>query len=124
MRKFIAPLTLSSLFVLLSIGIASAYQHLVTHRIFTGELISATLGDQGVEDPATLILEVGPSPEEITEIIIESDDSLDECLQNIERIKDYSTGYVEILVDHSAQTMNGVMVLHCTDFYAPQINPQ
>lgn len=124
MYIFIKHLMLIGLALSFSVGIATAYQHLSTYRIFAAELISVTVGNQEVEDPASLILKIGPSPQEATDLLIESDGDLDECKQSLETIMDYASGYVEILVDQSAQTMNGLMVLHCTAFDTPFIRPQ
>lgn len=124
MDTFIKNLVLVALTLSFSAGLASALQHFSTYRIFAAELISVTVGEQEVEDPASLILKIGPSPQEATELLIESDGSLDECRQSLEAIMDYASGYVEILVDQAAQTMNGVMVLHCTAFDTPFIDLQ
>lgn len=120
MRNFAAFLIIA---VALLPGIATtaaAYQHLSVYRIFSAELISITVGEQEVEAPASLILQIGASMEEAVEILIESDQDLSECKQNLEIIQDSSTGYIEIVIDQSARTMNGVLVLQCTAFYTPQ----
>lgn len=117
MRKFLISLISLVAALSFSTGLATAYQHLTTYRIFGDELISVTVGVQGVEAPASLILQIGSSPEEAIEVLIESDGSLEECKQSLDTIKGSAPGYVEILIDQAAQTMNGVMVLHCTVFY-------
>ncbi|WP_213216021.1 hypothetical protein [Roseibium polysiphoniae] len=112
----LCPLALVALMLALA-GPAGAYQQFTTYRIAGKDIVSVTVGEQQVEDPASLILKLAPSAGEASEITIFSDGDLDECQTNLGYIIGSKTDYVEIVVDDTARTMNGVMVIQCATFF-------
>ena len=92
---------------------ASAVQKFQEYRIIGSEIQSVRLGPQEVEDPATLIIELVPGNYETQEIMIESDGGLDECKQTIDYAIGDASRYIEIRVQTTADTMNGLMVTGC-----------
>ncbi|MHA7777084.1 hypothetical protein [Roseibium sp. M-1] len=95
---------------------AFAYQKLLTYRIAGKDLLEVTEKAPEVEDPFTLTLKLatGGEPEELT---IETDGDLGDCKDQLESIIGSDSAYAEIVVDESAQTMNGVMMTQCVVFH-------
>ena len=92
---------------------AAAMQKFEEYRIVGSEIQSVRLGPQEVEDPATLIIELVTGASETQELMIESDGGLDECKQTIDYVIGDASRYMEIRVQTTADTMNGVMVTGC-----------
>tara|TARA_R110002020_G_scaffold35195_7_gene106335 strand:+ start:3161 stop:3514 length:354 start_codon:yes stop_codon:yes gene_type:complete len=105
--------SLTVLVVLASMSPAPAFQKFEQYRILGSEILSVRLGPMEVEDPATLILELTPNSSGPGEITIESDAGLDACKATVEEILGSATSTVEITVQVTADTMNGVMVIQC-----------
>lgn len=92
---------------------ALAMQKFEEYRILGSEIQSVRLGPQEVEDPATLIIELVTGSSETQEFMIESDGGLDDCKMTIDYAIGDANRYVEIRVQTTADTMNGVMVTGC-----------
>ena len=105
---------LASLALALSSAQAFAYQSFVEYRIRGDEIRSARIEPPEMEAPSLMIIETDPDVSGTDEIAIESDDNLDECLQAVESAIGDSAKRVTIVIDTTAETMNGVMVTECT----------
>ena len=106
-------LCLAPIFLLACLAPATAFQKFEQFRILGSEIRSVRLGPQEVEDPATLIIELAADSSGPHEITIESDDGLDACVQTIEYAIGDAASYIQITVQLTADTMNGVMVTEC-----------
>lgn len=98
---------------------ASALQKFEQYRIMGSEIRSVRLGPQEVEDPATLIIELVSESSGSREIMIESDGSLDECKTTIDYVIGDKASYIQITIQLTADTMNGVMVTECARISVP-----
>ena len=98
---------------------ASALQKFEEYRIMGNEIRSVRLGPQEVEDPATLIIDLVSDPSEARDITLESDGGLDDCKLTIDYAIGDKTRYIEIRVQTTADTMNGVMVTECAAISIP-----
>ena len=114
-----ARLILILLVALASATPATGFQKFEHYRILGSEIVSVRLGPQEVEDPATLILELTQDSPGPREIVVESDFELDTCKATVEAILGSATSSVEIVVQVSADTMNGVMVIQCAQISVP-----
>ncbi|MGJ8571353.1 MAG: hypothetical protein ACSHXI_11710 [Hoeflea sp.] len=104
---------LAALIALALVNPSSALQKFEEYRIIGSDIRSVRLGPQEVEDPATLIIELVSDASESREITIESDGGLDECKLTIDHAIGDKTRYIEIRVQTTADTMNGMMVTEC-----------
>ena len=93
---------------------AFAYQSFIEHRIPGSEIRSVRIEAPEMEAPSLMVIETDPDVSGTDEIAIESDDNLDECLQAVESAIGDSAKRVTIVIDTTAETMNGVMVTECT----------
>ena len=96
---------------------ALAYEVFTEYRIHSSEVLAAELGEIEHEDPASLILTLKNDSGSPEKVVIESDDLLDQCLQEIQYMEGNNSAYVQIVVNTNAQTMNGVMVIQCSAHY-------
>jgi len=95
---------------------AFAYQKLLTYRIAGKDILSVTEGVPEVEDPLSLSLKI-VSGGEPADLVIETDGEVQECKGQLESIIGSATAYAEIVVDETAQTMNGVLMIQCSVFH-------
>jgi hypothetical protein len=95
---------------------AFAYQKLLTYRIAGKDILAVTEGVPEVEDPFSLTLKVVSGGEPV-DLLIETDGDVAECRQELESIIGSGTAYAEIVVDETAQTMNGVLMIQCAVFH-------
>jgi hypothetical protein len=105
MRLITIPIVLMAL-----ISNAQAFQKFEEYRILGSEIISIKMLKQEVEDPSSFALYLKDLAEPI---IFESDGFLDGCLQNIDYMIGDASQYVQIKVQTTADTMNGIMVTEC-----------
>lgn len=97
---------------------ALAYQKFEEYRFLGSEIRSVSAPPVEHESPGSLILTVGWDAAEPEKITIESDNSLDGCLQEIENAIGNDKRYVQIVIDISSQSINRVAVLECSSFDA------
>ena len=98
---------------------ASAFQKFEEYRIFGSEISSVTIGPQGVEAPATLIVKFVDTERFPEDLVLESDQSVDDCRDTIERAIGDENQYVQIVVQLTADTMNGILIVGCLGVYTP-----
>ena len=110
---------LAALIALGSVTPSSALQRFEEYRIVGSEIQSVRLGPQQVEDPATLIIDLVPGSSETKQLTLESDGGLDDCKLTIEYAIGDTNRYVQIRVQTTAETMNGVMVTECASISVP-----
>ncbi|SEW46130.1 hypothetical protein SAMN04488515_3451 [Cognatiyoonia koreensis] len=99
---------LAALFILCP-AIALAQKSLIENRISGAHIASVQTPPIGMEEPATLIITLSSG----AQLIIESDETLDDCAATIRNIIGVADKTVIIVTDHGAQTMNGVFVESC-----------
>ncbi|MCP4380808.1 MAG: hypothetical protein GY798_05200 [Hyphomicrobiales bacterium] len=107
----------SSAAIAISISSAPAFQKFEEYRIPGNEIRSVDMAPQGHEDPAVMILVVGADEGSSQKIEIESDFPLDRCMEDIETIVGANNAYVQMVVDMTAPTMNGVLLTECSIFH-------
>lgn len=93
--------------------IASAYERQTQYRIYGDEIARVMMPDIEMEDPMSLVIITKQS----RDLLIESDQPLDECAQNLMQIQGDANAFVQIIVDETADTMNGVEVIACSILY-------
>jgi hypothetical protein len=107
----------SSAAIVITTCSAAAFQKFEEYRIPGNEIRSVDLAPQAHEDPAVMIIVVGTDSANSQRIEIESDFPLDRCREDIEIIVGADNAYVQMVVDMTAQTMNGVLLTECSIFY-------
>ena len=105
---------LASLALALSSAQAFAYQSFIEYRIPGNEIRSARIEPPEMEAPSLMVIETDPDVSGTDEIAIESDDDLDACMKEVESVIGDAAKQVTIVIDTTAQTMNGVIVTECT----------
>jgi len=112
-ETFMIKPVLAALLALASVNPAPALQKFEEYRILGSEIQSVRLGPQEVEDPAMLIIDLVPGSSETRQLTLESDGGLDECKATIDYAIGDTNRYVQIRVQTTAETMNGMMVTEC-----------
>ncbi|GAA0775031.1 hypothetical protein E1180_01990 [Roseibium denhamense] len=113
-RLFLCALLCSSLAVP---GPAAAYQLIVSYRIAGTDLAAVELQEPEVEDPEVLHLKLTEGAGDTLELFLESDAGFGTCADDLQTIIGVADAYAEIVIDQSAQTMNGVAMLQCAIFW-------
>ncbi len=108
-KQFIAMVFLLAGFC----GPASAFQKFEEYRIPGNEIRAVRVTPPANEDPATIVIELDAEAQNDRQIILESDNALDDCKATVESAIGDEDTYVEIVLHTTANTMNGVIVVEC-----------
>lgn len=106
-------MTFASLVLALLPAQAGAYQNFIEHRIRGEEIRSVRIVEPEAEDPFMLVIETDPDFTGTGEIVIESDSELEACREAVESAIGKRGTYVQIIVQTTAQTMNGTLATEC-----------
>lgn len=95
----------------------TAYQQFTTYRLAGTDLVAITSRVGLDEDPEELILTLTEGAGDASELILESDLGFGDCKTDLEQIIGVKEAYAEIVLDQSADTLNGVRMLQCSVFW-------
>lgn len=91
----------------------TAYEAQTEYRVYGDEIVSIVVPEIEIEAPLAVIINTAHHGE----LRIESDQSLEDCTSNLNRVKGDTTAFVQIVVRQNGHTMNGVMVVQCSVSY-------
>jgi hypothetical protein len=97
---------------------AQGYSLLEDHRIFGSDIRAVShvpIGSE-IEAPGVLTITLVDGAATVKEIVFESDDEVESCANAVESIIGSPTSYVQIVVELTADTMNGSLINLCRTF--------
>lgn len=94
---------------------AQAFTKYDDYRFSGREIVAATAsGPSEIEGPASLEIKL----RDVDEVLkLESDNETESCADTLNSMAGSEFGYVQVLVNENASTMNGLLILHCTPHY-------
>lgn len=98
---------------------ALALQRFEQYRIMGSEIAAVRTAPHVDEDPAALIITLKSEQKEPVEITLESDGPVEDCQTIMEYAIGDANSYIQITVQHTADTMNGVMMTECARISIP-----
>ena len=105
--KFVLP------FAMLMPLQTAAYEAQTEYRVYGDEIVSIVVPEIEIEDPAALIIHTTHHGE----LKIESDQQLEDCIDNLNHVKGNAAASVQIVVRQNGYSLNGVIVVQCSVNY-------